>query len=351
VVAGDINGDGYANDRAYIAAPGTGDAAMQAGMASLLESSRGGTRECLEKQAGKIAERNSCRGPWSSTASLNVTLDRAKFHMPQRAQLSFSLSNPLGGADLLVNGSGNLKGWGQTPSPDQSLLYVRGFDQTTKQYKYEVNQRFGATRPQFVTLRSPVMLTASLKFDLGPTREEQSLSQQLMAGRTQTGSQFPEQFFRQVSVNSVQNPMGTILRSMDSLRLNTIQADSIASMNRRYTYRADSLWTPTAKYLAALPKDFDKDEAYKQYLSARHKQIDMLMDVASAVRGILTPSQLRKLPSSVVNMLDPRYLTLIRSGTGMYVGGTGVGSFGGGGFEGAMVMEMAVAAGGMRISF
>ncbi|MEO5510578.1 MAG: carboxypeptidase-like regulatory domain-containing protein [Longimicrobiales bacterium] len=346
VVAGDINGDGYSNDRAFIYGAGSGDAAVRAGMASLLESSTGGTRECLEKQAGEIAERNSCSGPWSSTASLNVTLDRAKFHMPQRAQLSFSLSNPLGGADLLLNGSGKLKGWGQTPSPDQSLLYVRGFDPVTKQYKYEVNQRFGATRPQFVTLRSPVMLTASLKFDLGPTREQQSLSQQLMSGRSQSGSQFPEQFFRQVSVNSVQNPMGTILRSMDSLRLNTIQADSIASMNRRYTYRADSLWTPTAKYLAALPKDFDKGEAYKQYLSARHRQIDMLMDVAAAVRGILTSAQMRKLPSNVINMLDPRYLTLIRSGTGMYVGGTGVSSFGGGGFEGAMVTEMVMAAGG-----
>ena len=58
-------------------------------------------------------------------------------------------------------------------SPDQSLLYVRGFDPETKRYRYEVNQRFGATRPQFMTLRSPVVLTASMRFDLGPTRQRQ----------------------------------------------------------------------------------------------------------------------------------------------------------------------------------
>ena len=31
----------------------------------------------------------------------------------------------------------------------QQLLYVRGFDPQAKKYKYEVNQRFGATRPAF----------------------------------------------------------------------------------------------------------------------------------------------------------------------------------------------------------
>jgi hypothetical protein len=316
------------------------DPAVASGMQQLLANASGGTRECLEKQAGSIAERNSCRGPWSSTASLNLTLDRAKFHMPQRAQLSLSLSNPLGGADLLLNGSGKLKGWGQTPTPDASLLYVRGFDAGTRSYKYEVNERFGATRPQFVTLRSPVMLTAQLRYDLGPTREQQSLAQQMMSGRTQAGNQMPEQFFRQVNVNSVQNPMATILRSQDSLHLTALQADSIASMNRRYTYRADSLWTPTAKYLSELPKEFDKSDAYAHYLTARHKQVDMLTETVRLVRDLLTSAQMRKLPSNITNLLDPRYLALIRSGSGMYVGGTGVSSGGGGGFAAAGMMMM-----------
>ena len=41
-----------------------------------------------------------------------------------------------------------------------------------------------------------------------------------------------------------------------------VQADSIASMNRRYTYRSDSLWAPVARYLATLPTEYHEDEAF-----------------------------------------------------------------------------------------
>jgi hypothetical protein len=248
--------------------------------------------------------------------------------MPQRASISFSLSNPLGAADLLFNGSGHLKGWGQTPTPDQSLLYVRGFDPLTNRYKYEVNQRFGATRPQFLTLRSPVTLTASMKFDLGAPRERQSLMQQLNSGRTTAGSRQSESSFRSLGTNTVSNPMATILRQQDSLRLTSVQADSIASMNRRYTYRTDSLWAPVARYLAALPTVYQESEAYDRYVRARRSQIDLLLGTIGLVRDLLSPEQKRKLPQQVVNYLDPRYLNSIRNGTGLYVGASSSQFFG-----------------------
>ena len=333
-IAGDVNGDGYSNDRAFIYAPaGTTDSAVAAGMSQLLASTSGAARDCLQKQLGGIAARNSCRGPWTSNASLNVTLDRAKFRMPQRASISFSLSNPLGAADLLLNGSGNLRGWGQNLSPDQALLYVRGFDPTTRRYTYEVNQRFGATRPQFLVLRNPATLTASVRYDLGPMRERQSLQMQLGSGRTQPGTRFPEQGFRSLGSAGLPNPMVTILRQQDSLRLTSRQADSIAAMNRRYTYRTDSIWAPVARYLAKLPTQFDEDAAYDRYLQARHAQIDMLIRLVPTIRALLTDEQRRKLPLQIVNVLDPRYLVSVRNGTGLYVGGAGVGGFSPGGFD------------------
>jgi hypothetical protein len=328
-ISGDINGDGYSNDRAFIYAPSAAtDSAVAAGMSQLLASTSGAARDCLEKQLGRIATRNSCRGPWTSNASLNVTLDRAKFRMPQRASISFSLSNPLGAADLFLNGSGNLRGWGQNLSPDQALLYVRGFDPTTRRYAYEVNQRFGATRPQFLVLRNPATLTASVRYDLGPMRERQSLQMQLGSGRTQPGTRFPEQGFRSLGSAGLPNPMVTILRQQDSLRLTSRQADSIAAMNRRYTYRTDSIWAPVARYLASLPTHFDEGAAYDRYLQARHAQVDMLIRLVPTIRALLTDEQRRKLPPQIVNVLDPRYLVSVRNGTGLYVGGTGVGGFG-----------------------
>ena len=332
-IAGDINGDGYSNDRAFIVAPSAAtDPVLAAGMAQLLASTSSSARDCLQKQLGRIAERNSCRGPWTSNASLNVTLDRAKFRMPQRASISFSLSNPLGAADLLLNGSGNLHGWGQNLSPDQALLYVRGFDPAARRYTYEVNQRFGATRPQFLVLRNPATLTATVRYDLGPMRERQSLEMQLGSGRTQPGTRFPEQGFRSLGSAGLPNPMVTILRQQDSLHLTSRQADSIAAMNRRYTYRTDSIWAPVARYLAALPTRFDADAVYDRYLLARHAQVDMLIGLVPTIRSLLTDAQRRKLPPQIVNVLDPRYLVSVRNGTGLYVGGVGVGGFGPGGF-------------------
>jgi hypothetical protein len=333
MVAGDINGDGYSNDRAFIYDPAdaTSDPALAEAMRQLLDGATGGARECLLKQVGHIAARNSCRAPWSSSASLNVTLDRAKFRMPQRASVSFSLSNPLGAADLLLNGSDHLRGWGQTPSPDQQLLYVRGFDSQTRRYRYEVNQRFGATRPQFITLRSPVALTTTVRIDLGATRERQNLEQSVGAGRNRPGSRNQENFYRNSVASQVFNPLAAILRQQDSLRLTTEQADSIAVMNRRYTYRVDSLWAPVARHFAGLGATYDANDAYDRYVRARRAQVDMLMKISPAVTELLTPEQRRKLPAQVVNGLDRLYLLSIRNGNFTFVGGGGGGPFFGGG--------------------
>ena len=290
-------------------------------MRQLLDNSTGGTRDCLEAQLGHIASRNSCGTPWSSTANIQLQLDRAKFRMPQRANVSFSLNNPLGAADLALNGSGHLKGWGQTYAPDPSLLYVHGFDPTTNRYNYQVNQRFGATSPALVVLRSPVVFTTQVRVDVGEMRERQTLGMQLGVGRTLPGSRTPEQLFRLVGVNSISNPMSVIIRQQDSLHLTVVQADSLAAMNRRYTYRCDSLWAPVARYLAGLPERYDEGEAFDRFIFARRAQIGMISSLAPTIRGLLTPDQLRKLPQLTLNSLDPLYLASVRDGTSLYVGG------------------------------
>jgi hypothetical protein len=338
-VGGDINGDGYSNDRAFVYDPAEGtNPALADQMQQLIEGSSGMVRSCLAKQLGRIAERNSCQGPWSTNGSISFTLDRVKFRMPQRGSIQFSISNPLGAADLLVNGSGNLRGWGQSPFFDQSLLYVRGFDANRQQYRYEVNQRFGVVRKEIMTLSSPVTLTASMKFDLGPVRERQALAQQLARGRTQPGTRSSELTLRLNNTNAVSNPLATILRQQDSLRLTSLQADSIASMNRTYMYRVDSLWSPVARFLATLPTDFEESEAFSRYMEARRTQFDFLMRIGPLVRELLTAEQRRKLPISVINSLDPRYLAAIRGGTPVYLGG---GAPGFAGMSAAMMSEMA----------
>jgi hypothetical protein len=344
LISGDVNGDGYSNDRAFVFNPATAtDPALGSAMQSLLASAPGYVKSCLEHQLGALSARNSCEGPWTAQANLNISFNPVKVRMPQRATLSLGVSNPLGAADLILHGEKNLRGWGQQPFPDQSLLFVRGFDPVTQRYKYDVNQRFGSSNPAFTPFRTPVTVTAMLRFDVGPTREQQSLTQQLNLGRRTDGDKLPESLLRAIYANGgLVNPMSTILRQSDTLGLTSKQADSLATMNRWYVVRLDSVWSPVAKYLATLPERYDEGEAYGRYRHAREATVDLLKKIAPRIKDLLTDEQRRKLPAIMTSYLDQRYLSAIRSGTAG-AGGAGLfpGSFSspGGGQETRVIVR------------
>jgi uncharacterized membrane protein YgcG len=261
-----------------------------------------------------------------------------KVRMPQRTTLSFSVSNPLGAADILMHGEGKLHGWGQFAQSDPTLLYVRGFDAQSSRYKYEVNPRFGSTNPTFSTFRAPVTLTMQIRVDVGPSRERQMLTQTLDRGRTRDGQKAEAGLLKAMyGTGGVMNPMAQLLRQSDTLELTGPQADSLASMNRSYTIRLDSIWSPVTKELAALPQEYDQSEAYHSYKAAREATVDLLVELAPRIKALLTADQKRKLPSLVASHLDTRYLAGIRSGTagntggGVFMGGFMGGGFGGGG--------------------
>ncbi len=331
IVSGDINGDGFANDRAFVFDPaGTVDTALGAGMSRLLAGSSKSVRSCLESQLGRIAGRNSCEGPWTSMGFLSIAFNPLKVRLPQRATLSLQVANPLGALDLMLHGEGHLHGWGQTPTPDPRLLIVRGFDPNAGRFIYDVNPRFGATSQAVSAVRNPVAITLSLRLDLGPTRERQNLTQTLDRGRTRAGTRMPGSFLRAVyGSGGIINPIATILGQADSLQLTGPQADSLATLNRWYVTHLDSVWTPVIRHYVALPDHYDKAEVYDRYRKAREASVDLLVTAAPQIRALLTAAQLRRLPDLIVAYLDPRYLAAIRSGTsgapgGVFAPGSGV---------------------------
>src|SRR6185369_2181927 len=77
IVASDINGDGLANDRAFIFDPAhapTVDVAN--GMSSLLGNTTAEARDCLRRQLGTVAGGNSCRRPWSLLLNARADYER-----------------------------------------------------------------------------------------------------------------------------------------------------------------------------------------------------------------------------------------------------------------------------------
>jgi hypothetical protein len=317
LIGGDVNGDGYSNDRAFIPDPATSDdPAVANGIASLLAHGSSSARDCLRGQLGQFAGRNSCEGPWTSIANLSLALNTTKMRLPQRASVSFQLSNPLAAADLAFHGESKLHGWGQPSVPSSQLLFVRGFDATKRRFLYDVNERFGTTDGTQMWFRSPITLTAIVRVDIGPPRERQSLLQTLDRGRTTSGVKASEPILRLIYAGGgLLNPLATMLRQADTLKLTQEQADSIAVLNQKYSLRLDSIWTPIAKYLGELPDAYDRGEAYARYRSGREQSIDVLMTFVDDVEGLLSGDQRRRLPANVAAYLDPRFLHSIRSGT------------------------------------
>ena len=145
LVGSDVNGDGARNDRAFLFDPATAsDSGAANGMRALLASASSGVRGCLERQLGRVAGRNSCAGPWQPSLDLQINWHPAWFGADRRLTVSLLTVNLLGGLDEWWHGAAHRLGWGYSTTPDPVLLYVRGFDPTTRAFRYTVNGRFGS---------------------------------------------------------------------------------------------------------------------------------------------------------------------------------------------------------------
>lgn len=184
MVAGDVNGDGSWNDRAFITPPGAG-APEALAMRDLLAIASPQVRDCLLGQAGRVAQRDACRGPWQGTLDLQLNWRPTLLGLNRRLTISVVTVNFLHGLDQLLHSPAGEKGWGLTPRPDGNLLYVTGFDTVQQRYTYRVNERFGATAGSANAFRPPFQVGVQMRLQIGPDRMRQALD--AMRGRGGAG--------------------------------------------------------------------------------------------------------------------------------------------------------------------
>jgi hypothetical protein len=176
LVGADINGDGARNDRAFIYNPATAaDPIVAQGMTRLLDGASAGARKCIESQIGTLAGRNSCRGPWQPGFDLQLNWRPTAFKLDRRLTFSLVTANLIGGIDQALHGSDKLRGWGAFTQPDNTLLFVRGFDAANNRYRYEVNERFGAARGNQTGIRLPFQIGFNIRYTLGPDQTRDRL--------------------------------------------------------------------------------------------------------------------------------------------------------------------------------
>ena len=319
VIAGDVNGDGLSNDRAFIFAPNSGDAAVSSGMNQLLSSAPSRVKKCLTRQFGTVAGRNSCEGPWVATAAASLTLNPEKLGWDNRTTLSLNISNPLAGVDELIHGSSHMQGWGQPAAPDPTLLRVRGYDPTTNAYKYEVNQRFGDTRFASSTIRLPFIMTIEARVRLGGDVDHQGLANIIGPGRTRRGEKRSTQQIRAMLLQSIFSPIQSILQVKDSLSvLSQQQIDRLTQLQRRLIAKQDSIWAPTVKYMETLPANYNLDEAVELVRPARMAAYDAMLDAMVEAKKILTPEQIDDFPPALRSSFDIETLKTRRPTKGFF---------------------------------
>jgi hypothetical protein len=304
-VAGDVNGDGIVYDRAFVFDPSSGtDAARDAATRRLfVQSSR--ARRCLEPQLGRVAKLGSCRNGWTTTSNASVFLFPKRAGQPgRRTQASITISNLAAGADRLLHGSGQLRGWGAFTPADPILYRVRGFDPATRRFQYEVNERFGSATTPWL---APMRLSLDVMIDLGRPRAEQELEHSLRLQLPLVGTRAPVDSIKRRYLDHPRQGYvdlyGSLLQMADSLALAREQAEAFALRRPVLRATADSIFSDLAIALAALPRRYNPQDALRRVQQATDAMRAAVSAEGPFVLRTLTSGQADRVPRGLYELL------------------------------------------------
>ncbi|HYW50927.1 MAG TPA: carboxypeptidase-like regulatory domain-containing protein [Gemmatimonadaceae bacterium] len=300
IVGGDVNGDGRANDRAFI--PLAGTTAFDA----LIATAPKAAAKCLASQRGRIAGRNSCEGPWTQAMQLRLDVPGRRLFLPERARVALQVANPLGAIDRMLHGRDDLRGWGSASLPNPVLLVPRGFDTGTNSFRYDVNPRFAETRPSRIARPlEPYGVTLDVRVNLSVRGEVQELQRQMKPGR---GGDTRPRLSSDSLMARYQRSMPSLYVALqalsDTLLLTPTQQDSLARSEVRYRARLDTVYRPLVEYLAALPDTYDGIEALKRVERADSLAWDVTYLVGAHAKSTLSPLQLTIVPDFLRRLMN-----------------------------------------------
>jgi hypothetical protein len=301
LVNGDINGDGLANDRAFIFDNPASDSEATSQVASVLSNPE--AHRCLMNQRNQVARHNSCFGPWTSSSGLQLNLPPRLAGLSERVKVSLAFVNVPAIVDRLVNGS-HSHGWGQPAIPDPVLLNVRGFDATTRRFDYSANANFANARNTQRAPLDPFRITLNVRASLGVDPDKQVLGEQLRQVASVPGVPQAERIRDHLRRN-IPNVALAVLRMRDSLQLDSIQITRLTNAAREYDAGQRQIWTPFAEYLVTLKLDYTAPGAVDKYRSAKEAAYRSTANMGVAVRNLLTEGQLRRLSSALRRYFDP----------------------------------------------
>lgn len=303
----DLNGDGAANDPAFVYDPSTvTDPTLRADLQTLLASSPS-ARKCLQPQLGQIVGVNSCRTGWQLVPNLNIGFQGFDSHLnPTKTlgwqdKLSFTLVTQNGMSVLLRALHLTQTSFAAAATPmtlDPTLYYVDGFDPTTRQFHYRVNQQFGETRRRPVRGQYPIQpfqVTLRGRLHLGgPPTPLIVESFNLVAPEGQdpyTREQISDHLRLLVA-----NPVTQLLDMRDILFLTDSQITKLEALDTNFARRADSLASPVIDYVAENGRKSTNEEFMKRFSKLQASFAKAMTESVQDAAPILTDKQKQQLP-------------------------------------------------------
>lgn len=265
VVGSDVNGDGLANDRAFVPSGGGDDVGVE-GWRELLAAASPRIRRCLESHAGRIAVVNACEGAWTATANAALTIDPSLLRLQNRGSVRVLFTNLGAGLDALLHGSGGRRGWGQPAWPDPVLLHVRGFDPATGRFRYVANSGFGSSAAYRAAFPAPFRIAFEISIDVGRSHERRMMEERLARDDSEPHLDVDE-ITRRLRWRGPEL-FARVLALGDSLRLTPNQADSLRAWSRRHSAYRDSVYRELAAFLEARRGDFSGREVGQRWRGA-----------------------------------------------------------------------------------
>jgi len=296
VVQGDPNGDGRSGDRAFVPNAATEtDPALAQQLKSLIANGSAEARACLQAFAGRVADRNGCRGPW--TTSLNA---QWKPYLPsalrRRLQASVYFENVLGGIDQMLHGN-DLRGWGTAATPDPVLLVPRSFDAAANRFRYDVNPKFADTRPASTLNRAPFRITLDFSLRLSVDYDLQELRRALepvkVAKHWERRSADSLAAFYLSNTSDIYK---LLLEESDSLFLSGQQIAAIRRADSVFSSRVRGVYVPLGQYLSQFSDGVPTKAALDSAQATDKAYWKVFWEQPEMADSLITPMQRELLP-------------------------------------------------------
>lgn len=289
----DLNGDGIANDAAYV--PQSESAAW----ASMVPSS---VRQCVRDAAGRIAGLNSCTGPWSVSSIFVASVPGARWGLPNGSEISLQVSNPLG-----LIGEVNGVVFGGIGAVNPVLVHITGFDSLTHQFSGQPLRGFGTPLGLAPGVVDPVRLAISVRLPLGPSVASQRADRAVREIRTDTSGSPPVGAAMELLSDIPPIPY-VILQAGEGIQLTSGQRKTLQALGAEWQ-------SSEARIVLGAYADSgsvnDQRAAHQRLLRARADFIVHASALTAQIRSLLSPDQIDLLPDSMKRALDPRFWTYI----------------------------------------